>query len=44
MEPVPADEEAVAAFARESREEPFFVKNLERVQDDERDAIILSIG
>ena len=24
--------------------EPFFVKNLERVQGDERDAIILSIG
>ena len=26
------------------RPEPFFVKNLERVQGDERDAIILSIG
>jgi very-short-patch-repair endonuclease/MoxR-like ATPase len=26
------------------RQEPFFVKNLERVQGDERDAIILSIG
>ena len=24
--------------------EPFFVKNLERVQGDERDAIILSVG
>jgi very-short-patch-repair endonuclease len=28
----------------ESRPEPFFVKNLERVQGDERDAVILSIG
>ena len=28
----------------ESRDEKFFVKNLERVQGDERDAIILSIG
>jgi very-short-patch-repair endonuclease/DNA polymerase III delta prime subunit len=26
------------------RQEPFFVKNLERVQGDERDAVILSIG
>lgn len=26
------------------RQEPFFVKNLERVQGDERDAIVLSIG
>jgi very-short-patch-repair endonuclease len=31
-------------FFDESREEHFFVKNLERVQGDERDAIILSIG
>ncbi len=31
-------------FFDESREERFFVKNLERVQGDERDAIILSIG
>jgi very-short-patch-repair endonuclease len=28
----------------ENRPEPFFVKNLERVQGDERDAIVLSIG
>jgi very-short-patch-repair endonuclease len=28
----------------QSRKEPFFVKNLERVQGDERDAIILTIG
>ena len=31
-------------FFDESREEKFFVKNLERVQGDERDAIILSVG
>jgi very-short-patch-repair endonuclease len=31
-------------FFAEERSEPFFVKNLERVQGDERDAIILSIG
>ena len=31
-------------FFDESRQEPFFVKNLERVQGDERDAIILSVG
>jgi len=32
------------AFFAVDREEPFFVKNLERVQGDERDAIILTIG
>jgi very-short-patch-repair endonuclease len=31
-------------FFAEGGSEPFFVKNLERVQGDERDAIILSIG
>lgn len=31
-------------FFSEDREDRFFVKNLERVQGDERDAIILSIG
>lgn len=31
-------------FFTEANEERFFVKNLERVQGDERDAIILSIG
>jgi very-short-patch-repair endonuclease len=31
-------------FFDSQRAEPFFVKNLERVQGDERDAIILSIG
>jgi very-short-patch-repair endonuclease len=41
-DPELADE--LAEFFDEGREEPFFVKNLERVQGDERDAIILSIG
>jgi hypothetical protein len=31
-------------FFAENAAEPFFVKNLERVQGDERDAIILSVG
>jgi len=38
------DLEALDEFFAETREEPFFVKNLERVQGDERDAIILTIG
>ncbi|WP_196189077.1 AAA domain-containing protein [Conexibacter sp. W3-3-2] len=31
-------------FFDETRDEPFFIKNLERVQGDERDAIILTVG
>ena len=31
-------------YFRENAREPFFVKNLERVQGDERDAIIISLG
>jgi len=42
QDPALADE--LAGFFDESRDEQFFVKNLERVQGDERDAIILSIG
>ena len=34
----------LAGFFDERQDERFFVKNLERVQGDERDAIILSIG
>jgi len=34
----------LAWFFQDGQKEPFFVKNLERVQGDERDAIILSIG
>lgn len=33
-----------AAFFKEDVHERFFIKNLERVQGDERDAIILSVG
>jgi very-short-patch-repair endonuclease len=35
---------ALEAFFAEDVPEPFFVKNLERVQGDERDAIIISVG
>ena len=38
------DAEGVGDFFDEGAVERFFVKNLERVQGDERDAIILSIG
>ncbi|MGB6455324.1 MAG: AAA domain-containing protein, partial [Streptosporangiaceae bacterium] len=37
-------DQGLEAFFAEDAAEPFFVKNLERVQGDERDAIILSIG
>jgi very-short-patch-repair endonuclease len=36
--------ELLDEFFDETREEAFFIKNLERVQGDERDAIILSVG
>jgi very-short-patch-repair endonuclease len=39
-----ADHPELEGFFGEDTAEPFFVKNLERVQGDERDAIILSIG
>ncbi|HEU5160007.1 MAG TPA: AAA domain-containing protein [Streptosporangiaceae bacterium] len=39
-----AERAALEEFFAEDKPEPFFVKNLERVQGDERDAIILSIG
>src|SRR5204863_3931117 len=32
------------AFIGSSRDEPFFVKNLENVQGDERDVILISVG
>jgi very-short-patch-repair endonuclease len=38
------DDPDLEGFFAEDSPEPFFVKNLERVQGDERDAIILSIG
>jgi very-short-patch-repair endonuclease len=39
-----AEHPDLEGFFAEDTAEPFFVKNLERVQGDERDAIILSIG
>ena len=36
--------DALTELGAEDAPEPFFVKNLERVQGDERDAIILSVG
>lgn len=39
-----ADRTDLEEFFSEEKEERFFVKNLERVQGDERDAIILAIG
>ncbi len=39
-----ANSPALAAMLDEERDERLFVKNLERVQGDERDAIILSVG
>jgi hypothetical protein len=38
------DRRDLDAFFRERAAEPFFVKSIERVQGDERDAIILSVG
>ncbi len=39
-----ASQPGLERFFAEDAAEPFFVKNLERVQGDERDAIILSVG
>jgi very-short-patch-repair endonuclease len=39
-----AEERELDEFFDSSRSERFFIKNLERVQGDERDAIILSVG
>ncbi len=38
------DEPEVEEFFAEGSEEPFFIKNLENVQGDERDVIYISIG
>lgn len=37
-------DEQTRTFFSENNKEPFFVKNLERVQGDERDIVILSVG
>jgi very-short-patch-repair endonuclease len=38
------DEEELQEFFQQSGDEPFFIKNIERVQGDEREAIILTVG
>ncbi len=38
------EDRSLDEFFAATREEPFFVKNIERVQGDERDVIILSVG
>ena len=38
------DDPSSEAFFADHREEPFFVKNLENVQGDERDVILISVG
>ena len=38
------NDESLDFFFDPERREPFFVKNLERVQGDERDCIVLSVG
>src|SRR5205823_6539960 len=44
LERLRKEEPELEPFFREDREEPFFVKNLENVQGDERDVVILSVG
>ena len=44
MEFLRAEHPEVDQFCAESKEEAFFVKNLENVQGDERDVIFISIG
>ena len=39
-----AADEGLAGLFDEARDEPFFVKNLENVQGDERDIMIISVG
>ena len=44
LERLRRDRPEMEEFFREDRREPFFVKNMENVQGDERDRIIISIG
>lgn len=44
LDKVREEDPDLEAFLQAHPHEPFFVKNLERVQGDERDAIILTIG
>jgi very-short-patch-repair endonuclease len=44
LERLRKDHPDLEEFFQEDRDEPFFVKNLENVQGDEREAIILTVG
>jgi very-short-patch-repair endonuclease len=44
LEHLRKDNPDLEEFFREGREEPFFLKNLENVQGDERDVIFLGVG
>jgi hypothetical protein len=44
LEALRRDDPSCEAFFDEAGEEPFFVKNLENVQGDERDVIFISVG
>ena len=44
LESLRAEFPELEAFCKEGKDEPFFVKNLENVQGDERDVVFISIG
>jgi len=44
IEKLRRQDDSLEAFFDRNRPEPFFVKNLETIQGDERDAILLSVG
>ena len=44
MRQMRVDNQQYESFFKEDKDEPFFIKNLENVQGDERDTIIFSIG
>ena len=44
VEKLRREDDSVEAFFDRDRAEPFFVKNLESIQGDERDVILLSVG
>jgi len=44
IESLRREDDSLEAFFDRGRDEPFFVKNLETIQGDERDVILLSVG
>lgn len=44
IEELRSQNQSLEGFFKEDRQEPFFVKNLENVQGDERDEMIFSVG